>query len=63
VERPAVSAGFDAAAGRSDEVEVGLVAVETSTGDVLYAQFRCAARAAGHGVSSCVQCVTLLEVR
>jgi len=43
VERPAASAGgYDAAAGRSDEVEIGVVAVETSTGDILFAQFRCA---------------------
>ena len=30
-------------AGAAGEVEVGMVAVETSTGDVLHAQFRCRA--------------------
>ncbi len=60
VERPAASAGgFDAAAGRSDEVEIGVVAVETSTGDILHAQFRCAAARPGTGVSSSMQRATL----
>jgi len=39
VERPAAGGS----AGGAGEVEVGMVAVETSTGDVLHAQFRCGA--------------------
>ena len=39
-------------AGGAGEVEVGMVAVETSTGDVLHAQFRCRALHAPGGSRS-----------
>ena len=36
------------------DVEIGVVAVEISTGDVLYGQFRCRTNASGPRVASCI---------
>ena len=46
-------------AGGAGEVEVGMVAVETSTGDVLHAQFRCRALHAPGGSRPSAQVVGL----